>query len=1286
MIAEGQIFGKLKISIILFFMLPFLAQILHAEVHAQSTEVSSFSILATGKIDIDKHVEVKSGHIGVLKAGSIVSIDKETFLDDGISVIGDTVNVEKKSSVENVYYNILNNKGTVRQGHYTPLELPLGVSLPAFPAPSPNQNNKRLKKREDLTLQPGSYGRINVDKRATLFLTGGTYHIESISFGSESRLVFQGQTELIINNKIISASRVTIIPDPGSGLSASDMLIFVNGQDSVAVKDGSSEDKGSGDKGSGGKKKKKREKEKKGKKKNHDGGSRDDKSSADRNSDDKRSDDKGSGNKRSNRLHKASVVVIGKENTIKAGLYAPNGTIYIDKNSEIDGALIGKDVYIDKYVHVSLNSGFREPLPLVTITSPETLTTVGSSPITVTGTVNISDAIVTVNGVSAALNNGTFSVSGITLKEGSNIITVTAIDTDNNVGTAHATIYFDSTPPRVTISSPADGYVATSSPITVTGSIFDTVKGTVNEENATVQVNGVTASVSNKTFMVDELPLVEGNNVITAIAADQTGNTASTSINVTLDLTANKKIEMLSGNNQTGVIGSQLSEPLLVILSDADGLPAANKIVIFKVTQNNGQLSGDSGSGHSLAETTDANGVAFVLHTLGSTSGVGNNKVEATAVGFTGTVVFTASATEKPPHKINIGSGNNQRGAVNTPLPNPLVAVVTDDGHNVLKGVPVTFTISGGGGNIDGSDLVVVNTDSDGRATISFTLGPVEGQDNNQVTADFAGNTTGATVFRATGLAIGDPGDTKISGLVLDNSNIPIPGVTVRVEGTTRQGVTDEEGQFLIDSVPVGPLHLVVDGSTATVSGEYPVLSYEIDTVAGQNNTLGMPIYLLPLNTENTQYVGGSNDVVYTLENIPGFSLSVKANSVTFPDGSNEGFISVTQVHADKMPMEPPNGLQPRFIITIQPPGAVFDPPAPITIPNVDGLAPGDITEMYSFDHDMGQFVSIGTGTVSEDGTVIASDPGVGVIKAGWHCGGDPQTGGCLHNCPECWECDLPDCVCDKPVQNNQAESRDLGKCSYCDGKGKLFSFSADTPCDSNGDGIKDGQCDNSGNCFSGDIHLTLEHSGTINFNNNEYQGGIRFLPKNNKIILDSRVITSLKIEVFDPNNERLAKNCVESCRNLVFDYSLLLANPGDYQVRGTAVINGNTIFREGSFNVKRDDFIDDNILYSDNLRELYLTAEDAINSYSCVYALTSIFTGVGMVPDIANVVASNFCDWAGFGPENIGDDSVNVREEITYRWVNDTGYFPIKKIIYRETIINGETLPREIIHIKNYE
>jgi hypothetical protein len=180
-------------------------------------------------------------------------------------------------------------------------------------------------------------------------------------------------------------------------------------------------------------------------------------------------------------------------------------------------------------------------------------------------------------------------------------------------------------------------------------------------------------------------------------------------------------------------------------------------------------------------------------------------------------------------------------------------------------------------------------------------------------------------------------------------------------------------------------------------------------TVAGQVNTVGQPIFLLPINGANsvcvTDTTGGGT---LTMPDAPGFSLTFGPGQVTFPGGSKTGCVSVTVVHADKVPMAPGFGQQPRFIVTIQPSGALFNPPAPITLPNVDGLKPREVTEMYSFDHDIGSFVAIWTGIVSEDGQVIRSGPGVGVLKSGWHCGGNPSVAGtascasCPTNGPSC--------------------------------------------------------------------------------------------------------------------------------------------------------------------------------------------------------------------------------------------------------------------------------------------
>ena len=646
--------------------------------------------------------------------------------------------------------------------------------------------------------------------------------------------------------------------------------------------------------------------------------------------------------------------------------------------------------------------------PVVTITNPANLSLFSTDPISVAGTVDKEVATVEVNGVAATVNGQTwFAV--VPLNEGNNTLTAVAEDAVGNIGTASIQVTRDTTAPQVTIDSPGDGFTTNSASITVAGMINDIVVGTVNGDQAQVTVNGIPAQVANRSFLVAAVALSPGPNPIVAIGTDRAGNTASTRITVTFEeLVGEPQINLLSGNNQIGPIGAPLPLPLGVELVDGAGNPTPGETVVFNVTENNGTLSNSPGDVRALAVQTGADGRAQVNWTLGTRSGAGNNMVEAKAVGFSSMAIFTAIALPAAPDKINVDAGNSQTGVVGESLPRPFVAVVTDAGHNRLANVPVTFSVSQGGGNFNGLSTFTTNTDSDGRALGVLTLGPEEGFDNNVVAANFLGNLGFPAAFVASGMTAGDPAETTISGVVLDNSNIPVPGVTMHIEGTTLFTQTDVEGQFVIQPAPVGLVKLLADGSTADRPGTWPSLEFDLVTVPGQDNTVGMPIFLLPLDLSNALFVDETTGGTLTLPAMPGFSLTIEPGSATFTDGSRSGLVSVTVVNADKIPMVPNFGQQPRFIVTIQPAGVLFDPPAPITIPNLDGLPPGQVTELYSFDHDLGQFVSIGTGTVSEDGTVIASDPGVGIIKGGWHCGGDPSVIGTVANCPECHSCQGP--------------------------------------------------------------------------------------------------------------------------------------------------------------------------------------------------------------------------------------------------------------------------------------
>ncbi len=295
-----------------------------------------------------------------------------------------------------------------------------------------------------------------------------------------------------------------------------------------------------------------------------------------------------------------------------------------------------------------------------------------------------------------------------------------------------------------------------------------------------------------------------------------------------------------------------------------------------------------------------------------------------------------------------------------------------------------------------------------------------------QVLASFPGLDEPPATFVATAQSPGLEAATAIVGLVTDNQDEPMNHVHVEIEHTSLSAMTGPDGRFRIEGAPVGEVHLLVDGTTTDREGIWARLAFEMTTVPGIDNDLGMPIRLLPLSesSESRKIVGGAQDVTLRLEGVPGAELTVWARSVTFPDGKKTGELSVTQVHSDKVPMVPPQGSSFMLAWTIQPPGVKFDPPARIAIPNF-GDAPGTVVDIYSFDHDLGEFVSIGTATVSDDGSQLVSDSGFGVVKTGWH--------GCLPPPPPTADTCHPG-SCTICVEGSKRPVNKCDECQVCKG------------------------------------------------------------------------------------------------------------------------------------------------------------------------------------------------------------------------------------------------------------
>ena len=127
------------------------------------------------------------------------------------------------------------------------------------------------------------------------------------------------------------------------------------------------------------------------------------------------------------------------------------------------------------------------------------------------------------------------------------------------------------------------------------------------------------------------------------------------------------RLELISGNNQTGDLGANLSDPFKVKVIDTRGNNVVNQAVTFVITQGGGRLS-------DTTARTDPDGIAQTYLRLGNT--VETTIVEARLNDLT-PVIFTAQS-ESAPSRITLVSGNNQTAYKNVQTDDPLRVQVRD--------------------------------------------------------------------------------------------------------------------------------------------------------------------------------------------------------------------------------------------------------------------------------------------------------------------------------------------------------------------------------------------------------------------------------------------------------------------------------------------------------------------------------------------------------------------------------------------------------------------------------
>jgi hypothetical protein len=244
--------------------------------------------------------------------------------------------------------------------------------------------------------------------------------------------------------------------------------------------------------------------------------------------------------------------------------------------------------------------------------------------------------------------------------------------------------------------------------------------------------------------------------------------------------------------------------------------------------------------------------------------------------------------------------------------------------------------------------------------------------------------------------------------------NKPLAGVTITVDGMEQnlRAVTDASGNFVLSPVPSGRFFVHIDGRTASDPAAgihypdmafYPFVGKAWEAIAGRTDNLagGTGKIYLPLITAGTlQPVSLTQDttiffpasVVAGNPALAGVSITVPANSLFSDDGMRGGKVGIAPVPPDRLPGPLPAGLEMPIVITVQTDGPLnFDRPAPVCFPNLPDpvlgvpLPAGTQQALISFNHKRGLWEAVGSMTVSPDGKMVCSDPGMGILQPGWH-------------------------------------------------------------------------------------------------------------------------------------------------------------------------------------------------------------------------------------------------------------------------------------------------------------
>src|SRR5881396_1300308 len=226
--------------------------------------------------------------------------------------------------------------------------------------------------------------------------------------------------------------------------------------------------------------------------------------------------------------------------------------------------------------------------------------------------------------------------------------------------------------------------------------------GSITGANQITNASGI-ATVGSWT-----LGMTAGTNTLTATAPGLTGSPVT--FTATGAPGAPAHLTKFSGDGLTGQVGTTLSTPHTVLVTDANSNPVPNVTVSWAAASGGGSVN-------PTTSQTDVNGHASTIRTLGATPGT--QTTTAGAAGLT-PVTFTITATVAGATQMTLSGGDRQTGVVGSTLPTALSVRVADQFNNPVAGVQISWSVVDGGGSVNPA---ITTSNTSGIASTSWTLG-----------------------------------------------------------------------------------------------------------------------------------------------------------------------------------------------------------------------------------------------------------------------------------------------------------------------------------------------------------------------------------------------------------------------------------------------------------------------------------------------------------------------------------------------------------------------------------